>query len=143
MKNIFYILVLIAFGVTSCHDEPDWLGDNTETEGRHFPVIGTLSASETIVATGDMIELDMRFWSLDPIKETEVIEKLSTADEYNVVETIPYTFNFNEETQDEQLIINYTAPSVADTMVYQVGARVINENGLTRERVVDITVIPN
>lgn len=142
MKNIYFIALILTVLITACHDEPDWLGDNTTTEGNHFPVIGTLTASSTTVSSGGSIELDMRYWSLDPIRETALIEKAEGAADFTIVDTYPYTFNFNAETQDEQLIMTYIAPAVSDTSEYEVGARVINENGLTRERTVSITVLP-
>jgi len=142
MKNIYLILFAIAFLSVSCHDEPDWLGDNTTTEGRHFPVISTLEVDQTFVSSGDVVEVDVRFWSIDPIMETQLIEKADGASDFSIVQTVPYSFNFNEETQNEQLILNYTAPAVSDTTVYEIGARIVNENGLERVSTETITIIP-
>ena len=142
MKNIYFILIGCLVVLSSCYEEPDWLGDNATTEGKHFPVIGTLSVSESSVVSGNSVELDLRYWSFDPILETHLIEKADGASDFSIVDTYPYSFNFNEETQDEQLILVYTAPTVTDTVDYEIGARVVNENGLEKERTLSITIFP-
>lgn len=135
MKSILYIfslVVLFSVGLTSCYEQDDWLSDNTTTEGRHFPVIAeffVLNPQDSF-DVNDEIRLDLRYWSVDDI---EVINMYATPQggATMLVNSYPYSPNFQEDTQTDQLTMSYTVPSGVSGEV-RLDAEIVNQNGLVR-----------
>ena len=132
--NLFLFLSLMAFGLSSCYEEPDWLGDNVTTEGKHFPVIAGFDAPNgTDFKVGETAQLDLRYWSVDPIS---TIKLHATIDDVTTeVSSKSYTQNFQEDSQTDMMLFDYTIPDVAVGTAIRIDAEIINENGLTRNTV--------
>ncbi len=134
MKISFFLLSMLLIGFSSCYEEPDWLGDNSTTEGKNFPVIAgfDLETEGETFAEGSTIQLDLDFWSLDPIASIRLYEHIDGGDAVEVA-SFGYTPNFQDDSQTDELIMTYTIPTLpADTVQITLDAEVINENGLTR-----------
>lgn len=117
--------------LVSCYDEPDWLGDNTTSEGRNFPVIAGLSVTngETF-SSGETVNIDLDFWSDDPIDEIRLIEKIGGGE--RIFETFGYVENFQEDSQTDELLMDYIVPELTMDTTIILAVEIINENGLTR-----------
>lgn len=134
IKTCFFTLGLLAIGLSSCYEEPDWVGDNVTTEGKHFPVIAGfgLQTEGDYFKEGTTIQLDLDYWSLDPIAAIKLYERVDGGDPVEVA-SFGYTANFQEDSQTDEIIMPYTIPTLpADTVQIVLDAEVVNENGLTR-----------
>ncbi|GJM35230.1 MAG: hypothetical protein DHS20C18_42310 [Saprospiraceae bacterium] len=134
IKTCFFLLVLSGLTFSSCYKESDWLGDNTTTEGKHFPVIAgfELVTEGGPFSEGTSVQLDLDFWSLDAISSIKLYERVDGGDPVEVA-SFGYTANFQDDSQTDELIMSYTIPSLpADTVQITLDAEVVNENGLTR-----------
>lgn len=137
LKNIIYsILILGMVGLifSSCYKEPDWVGDNTTTEGKHFPVIAgvTLVTAGDFFQEGSTIQIDLDYWSLDDIATVKLYENVDGGGATEVSST-SHVSNFQEDSQTDEMILSYTIPTLpSDTVEIVLDVEVINVNGLTR-----------
>lgn len=136
------MLLLIAISMSSCYKQSDVLEDLVKTEGKHFPVIATFTteSGDRAFTSGKMINLDLRYWSVETIESvtfTEVIGELET-----VIATNPYQSNFSADSQTDKMIQAYTTPTVSEETSVTVRATVKNTNGLTKEKSLSLTIMP-
>ena len=84
--------ILIVLTLTSCYDEPDWLGDNTTPGIGSFPVAAFITGNEDSYDEGDLVEFQLQYWSDE---EMDVINVYSTigSGEQNLESTTPFTPN--------------------------------------------------
>lgn len=136
------ILAVLALGLTGCYEEPDRVGELVEPGRGHFPVISTLVVSNgSDFARGETATLDMRFFSDDPIENitlSSIIDGVETE-----VATFGYTPNFQEDSQTDQLLMDYVVPTdlAADITSVELKVVILNKNELTRERTVTINIV--
>ena len=133
MKNklIYIFCLVLTVSMTGCYDEPDWLGDNTTTEGKNFPVISGLSTTNgDIFKSNEVVNLDLDFWSDDDIAEIRLIEKIDGTE--RLVETYDYAPNFQEDSQTDELLMDYIVPPLTEETEIVLAVEIINENGLSR-----------
>ncbi|GLR15648.1 hypothetical protein [Portibacter lacus] len=136
LRNLAF-LFLIAFTVSSCYKESDWLGDNTTTEGKHFPVIAGITILDEMdtYPVGTNIQIDLDFWSLDEISTIKLYQTIGGG-ETTEVKSYPFVSNFQEDSQTDELIMDYQIPSITEESVsIRLDVEVINVNGLTRNSV--------
>ncbi len=126
----FSLFMLLTLFISSCYKEPDFIGDNSTTEGKHFPVIAGFKIVDKADSynQGEKVKVDLDFWSVDPIK---VINFHFRTDDTDVIAaTSPYVANFKEDSQTDELIMEFVVPSVSSTDTVTIDAEIINENGL-------------
>jgi len=127
----FSLFVLLALLISSCYKEPDFIGDNSKTEGKHFPVISGFNIIDKAdsYSQGEMVKVDLDFWSLDPIKEINFFFKIG--DSIVLAGNSNYIANFQEDSQSDELVMDLLVPAVDSVVEVTINAEVVNENGLT------------
>lgn len=135
MKYIQYtVLCLIGLSFMACYEQDNPIEDLYETDGRELPVIAEWGLVEdelpNVLETGTEITADLRYWSVPDVTEVRFIEVIG--DSESTIESRPYTQNFNEQSQTDQMVFSYTTPNVADTTSIILVAEVENADDLTR-----------
>lgn len=135
----YTLIVLTGFILTSCFGEDNFLTDNLEETGRSFPNITdvTILNSQSEYSEGDIIQIDVRFWSDDPVKQIILYDELND-DEGNSIQSIervssvPYDqASFSEDSQTDFVILEYEVPEItSDPTEIIFVIEVLNENGL-------------
>ena len=118
--------------MSSCYKEERWTEENTEVLG-YYPLIAAYSISPTGETTsGTELQLDLRFWCTDPIKEIIFYPELGGMALDSVI--VPYSqAAYSNVSLTDSILVSYTAPTVVDTTLSLViNAKVIAENGLSR-----------
>jgi hypothetical protein len=154
MKYIQYItLCLIGLSLVACYEQDNPIDDLYQTDGRELPAIAGWELVEEdlpdLFTPGTEITADLRYWSVPEVTEVRFIEVIG--DTESTVESRPYTLNFNEQSQTDQMVFSYTTPAVADTTTVTLVAEVENEDNLVRRTgtggsatrpSISITVVP-
>ena len=135
MKYIQYIAIcFLGLGLAACYDQDNPIQDLYETEGREYANIAEWGLSNEdlpdVLAPGTELAPDLRYSSVPEVTEVRFIEVIG--DTESTVESRPYTLNFNEETQTDQMVFSYTTPEVSDTTSITLVAEVENEDNLVR-----------
>jgi len=132
--NIFLSVCLLLL-LSGCFDEDNFLVDNIERTGQSFPVISNLEIinDQSSYSEGDIVQLDLRFWSEDPVANIVLSDSLINLSSQQEVSTFSYSqAAFSETSQTDSLIIDYTIPTVPnDTTEINLEVQVNNENGLS------------
>lgn len=136
----FIFLTAMTMVLSSCYSDDDWLDDNAESLG-NYPVISTFTAPDgTVVESGDVVTLDLRYFSTDPIASITFYEKYN--DEVNEVFTTGYEQNFDPESQTDKLIYEYTVPEFpVEVDQFTIEVVIVNENSLERSSSIDFEVL--
>jgi len=137
MKKLV-LFVAVGLVMMSCLEEDNWLEDNIEPTGNHYPTIADLDIRnpdpQGVYQAGETINLDLLFWSEDEV--SEIVLRDSVVNESAQQEYSRYSYSeakFFEETQTDSLGMEYTIPSVPnDPSQIHLQVEVINENGLSR-----------
>ena len=139
--SYFGALLLFTLALTGCYDEPDFLRDNVTIGRGYAPVIATFTSTNgTTFLEGDVAQLDLRYWSIDPIEEVVLYETIGSGARTRVA-AMPYQANFAEDSQTDKMLLTYTIPDVpADVTSILVEAEVVNENGLTKTSSIKLNV---
>lgn len=145
MKKLKYLkkytlIVLTGFMLTSCFGEDNFLTDNLEETGRSFPNITdvTILDSQSEYSEGDIIQIDVRFWSEDSVEQIILYDELKD-DEGSTIQAIEIATSaaydqasFSEESQTDFVILEYEVPDISsDPTEIILVIEVLNENGLT------------
>ena len=144
MKNIKLItfLFLTSLLVTSCYEETYWVDENVTSEGKHFPVISTLLVDNTpesgTFAEGESAQISVFYWSIDPIKELQLMQTVDSVE--TMVDVKPYASNFDDLKQTDKMTFSYLVPSGTTGTEIPLRIIVVNTNGLTRDKSTTITV---
>ena len=139
--KIFFVFLSLGLVFSSCYKEENWVDDNSQTEGKYYPVIQEVVRSGTdTIASGETVTLTVNYWSKDPIKSLEITETANGEDKSVLV--WDYVDSFNEEAYAEVTKLDYTAPSFADTTNVELTVTLLNENGLSRKESVKVVVLP-
>ena len=127
----FSFFVLLALVISSCYKEPDFIGDNSTTEGKHFPVISGFNVVDKADSynQGESVKVDLDFWSTDPIKEINFHYRIGDTDV--IAATSSYVANFQEDSQTDELVMEIAVPAVDSTVTVTIDAEILNENGLS------------
>lgn len=134
MKKLTLFLV-VGLLMISCMEEDNWLADNIEETGRHYPNISDfeIKNSQDEYAEGETVSLDLLFWSEDPIEE--IILRDSVVNESAQQVYSRYSSGeatFSEASQTDSLRIEYEIPTVPnDTTIINLEVEIMNENGLS------------
>lgn len=137
MKKLV-LFVAVGLLMISCLEEDNWLEDNIEPTGDHYPTIADFDVRnpdpQGEYQVGETINLDLLFWSEDEV--SEIVLRDSVVNESGQQEYSRYSYSeatYFEETQTDSLGMEYTIPSVPnDPSVIHLQVEVINENGLSR-----------
>jgi hypothetical protein len=136
-KYLFFSAVLMV-GMSSCYDEEYFLDENTTSDGRHFPVIQTVSP-EGNFNEGETINLVMQYWSQDPVDKHELYATVGSGSE-TLYSTTEYVYGYDSETGGEVVSLPYVIPAGASGQSISFRIIVINENELFRQKTTSIDV---
>ncbi len=138
MKNLILLLVT-AFLMISCMEEDNWLKDNMEETGRSYPNISDFEIvnEKDEYQEGETVELDLLFWSEDPVKEIVLKDSVVNQSSQQVYSKWGYEeASFSEASQTDSLRIEYTIPTVPnDPSDINLEVQVVNENGLSMNNI--------
>lgn len=137
----FFLFLFALLGFQSCYETPDWLEENTTPGLGNFPVIAAFSATNgTTFQAGETVNLDLRFWSVDPIQE--IVLSSTIGELTSEVASFGYTPNFDAESQTDKLLMDYNIPTSLDTSISEIilDIEIINENTLTRNRQITVAI---
>jgi hypothetical protein len=136
-----FVATICTLLLAGCYKESNWLDENTTKGAGNYPVIATFTSTNgKKFKAGQVVKLDLRYWSLDPIKEikfSSIIDGVTAP-----VSTLPYSANFAEDSQTDKLLFDYTVPSTPETVKkMKIEALITNENGLTRASTYEIELL--
>ena len=139
--KIFYkttICILLISALISCHEEPDFLGDNTRGLGS-FPVAAFITGNESTYDENDVVSFQLQFWSDE---EIDVINVYASIDEATptLESTSSFIPNFSEELGLHLLDLTYTVPTGTSGKTIEIEVEVVNKNTLTDTRSFSFTV---
>ncbi|MTI89437.1 MAG: hypothetical protein FH748_15885 [Balneolaceae bacterium] len=138
MKKTVLFLVM-AFLMASCLEEDNWLKDNMEETGRSYPNISDveIANSKAEYGEGEIVQLDLLFWSENPIKEIILKDSVVSQTAQQVYgKWGPDEAGFSASSQTDSLRIEYTVPVVPnDSSQINLEIEIVNENGLSMNNV--------
>ena len=133
VKSLFIGLLILFFA--GCLDEDNFLEDNITLTGRSFPNISDfhIVGDQDVYDEGETLQLDLRFFSEDPIDRIVLRDSLINLRAQEVAgEWSPDEASFSDSTQTQVLIMDYVVPDVPiDTTRINLEVEIINENGLS------------
>lgn len=138
-KNILKImagLFSMTLLMTACKkNAPDqWLQDNITIIGK-VPVIAsfTVKSPGTNVSSGGTVQLDLRYWSDDPIDKVNLRATVGTGAQ-QLVSATPYQKAYSSVSRTDSLLISYPVPSglAAGTSI-ALEVEVVNKNTLAKK----------
>ena len=146
-KNILTYLSAVTAVVllfSACKkDAPDqWLQDNIDIIGK-VPVVasfGVKPPQTTNVASGSTVQLDLRYWSDDPIDKINLRATVGAAAQ-QPVSTTPYQKAYSAVSKTDSLLLSYPVPSgltVGTAIALEVD--VVNKNALTKKAILNLKV---
>lgn len=127
------ICILLVSGLMSCHEEPDFLGDNTTSLG-NFPKIymNPLTPDQDSYKPGEVISTTLEFFSTSDIQEIRIYSEIDDG-EKKLENTFPYRPAFSEVKSQDTLVISYTVPELQESARITITAEIVNVNTLTDE----------
>lgn len=153
MKKLV-LFVAVGFLMMSCLKEDNWLKDNIEETGNRYPNISDFEIEnlKDEYDEGETVQLDLLFWSEDPIKEIVLRDSVVNESAQEVYSRYsPDEASFSEKSQTDSLRIEYEVPTVPnDPSQINLEVEIVNENGLSVTNVeadnfaagpIDITVV--
>ena len=140
-KLTYHILfgILILTTLTSCYDEPDWLGDNTTPGIGSFPVAAFITGNEESYDENGTVEFQLQYWSDEEIDVINVYSTVGSGDR-SLVSTTPFTPNYSVELDLHLLDLTYQVPTGTSGETISIEVEVVNKNTLTDSRSLDFTV---
>ena len=142
--QIYLPFLAIALVVTSCEEnDPDqWLKENIQIVGK-LPVIasfGVVAPQTTTVPAGSTVNLDLRYWSDDPVDKINLYATVGTGAKQTISSTT-YQPAFSNVSKTDSLRLPYTVPAgLASGTSIKVDAEVLNKNTLTKTSSVTLRV---
>jgi len=124
------------------NDADQWLKDNVTVIGK-VPVVASFTVKPpqtTTVVAGTSIQLDLRYWSDDPIDKINLRSAVGTGAQ-EVVSATPYQKAYSQISRTDSLLLTYPVPSglVTGTTI-AVEVEVVNKNMLTKKNVLNLKV---
>lgn len=133
--------LMLMFLLSSCYEEADWVADNAELSGKKFPTIASFSSTNgASFVANETVNLDIRYWSVDPIESIKVFEVLD--DVTTEIFSAPYVEAYSPISQMDSLLVSYPVPTLTECKTITLITRVINKNELSKEKSIDIEVCP-
>lgn len=138
--NSYSLLLLSVLVLTSCYSEDNWITDNLEETGRAYPNIAdvTILNNQNEYTEGDVIEIDVRFWSEDPVNDIKlyhILEDENGDELVGMTEVLSVDYSeatFSTETQTDVVVLEYEVPEITeDPTIINFIIEVENVNGLT------------
>ncbi len=142
-KILIGLLVMTVF-TTACKKEaPDqWLQDNITIIGK-VPVIASFTVkppASASVTPGSSLQLDLRYWSDEPIDKINLRAAVGAATS-ELVSTTPYQAAYSKVSRTDSLLIPYVVPTgLAVGTKISVEVEVVNKNTLTKKLILPLTV---
>lgn len=130
IKWLFALLLVVSVGLSSCYKESNWLADNAELTGNHFPIVSGTSLEADSYAVGDVVEVTCHYWSIDEVEKLELYASVDGADEA-LYSSTPYTHNYDPETRTDVATLDYVVPEGSAGSAITLRVVVVNANGLT------------
>lgn len=130
IKLLLALALVISVGLTSCYKESNWLADNAELTGNHFPIIQSTSIETENFAVGETVSVKCNYWSIDEVEKLELYASVDGADEA-LYSSTPYTHNYDPETRTDVAFLDYTIPDGSEGTEIVLRVVVVNTNGLT------------
>lgn len=146
-KNVLTYLSAVTAAIllfSACKkNAPDqWLQDNIDIIGK-VPVVASFAVKPpqtANVTSGSNVQLDLRYWSDDPIDKINLTAKVGVAAQ-QPVSTTPYQKAYSSASKTDSLLISYPVPSglaVGTAIVVEV--EVVNKNTLTKKATLNLKV---
>lgn len=146
-KNIltYSTLLFVSLALFSAckKDAPDqWLKDNIDIIGK-VPVIAGFTVKPpqtTNVAAGSTVQLDLRYWSDEPIDKINLRSTVGTGAQ-QTVSTTAYQKAYSQVSRTDSLLLPYPVPAglaVGTAIVMEV--EVVNKNTLTKKTTLSLKV---
>ena len=138
MKKLV-LFVAVGFLMMSCLKEDNWLEDNIKETGNQYPNISDFEIEnlKDEYTEGEIVQLDLLFWSEDPIEEIVLRDSVVNESAQQVYSRFsPDEASFSEASQTDSLRIQYQIPTVPnDPSQINLEVEIVNENGLTMTNV--------
>ena len=83
MINLKYLIVILVLliGLSSCYKESNWLADNAELTGNHYPIVQSTSIENDSYAVGETVGVTCHYWSIDEVEKLELYAAVDGANE--------------------------------------------------------------
>lgn len=145
-RNVILLATLIlTLILNACDREKDLIYSKVSDDRLPTIVANTNFVTPTIptagIAKGTALKIEFNFISADPIKEIQFYEKIGLTDSV-LIAKVPYQPAFSKLKNCDTLLFDYKAPTTAVTgtaIVFR--ARVVNQNGLTKDRLLPYKVL--
>jgi hypothetical protein len=109
--DIKYLIVLLVvfIGLSSCYKESNWLADNAELTGNHYPIIQSTSIENDTYSVGETVGVTCHYWSIDDVEKLDLYASVDGGDE-TLYSSKPYVHNYDPETRTDVENFNYVVP---------------------------------
>ncbi len=141
MKNILILMLgLMAMTFTSCYEEPDWISDNTTTEGKHYAQIQSVYVEDGATLTpGSTFNLMVDYWSIDDVDKLDLTQDILGVE--TLVSSTPYADHYDAEKNVQVMPLSYTIPADVEAGTdISLTVDVITTGGLVTSKSKTITV---
>lgn len=134
--NILLLAIASAVVLGSCKKpKPNqWLLDNVTIVG-HNPVIASFSIvapQTTAVASGSTVNLDLRYWSEDPIDSINLSSTVGAGGTKQLISTTTDQKAYSSVTRTDSLRMQYQVPAgLTSGTTITLEARIANKNRLS------------
>ena len=138
---VFFVLATL-FSACKKNAPDQWLKDNINVIGK-VPVIAGFTVKPpqtTNVTAGATVQLDLRYWSDDPIDKINLRAKVGAAAQVPV-STTPYQKAYSSISRTDSLLLSYPVPTglaVGTAIVLEV--EVLNKNALAKKTILNLKV---
>ena len=109
IKFLFVLLAIVAVGLSSCYKESNWLADNAELTGNHYPIIQSTSVENESYAVGETVEVKCHYWSIDEVEKLELFASINGGASA-LYSSTPYEHNYDPETRTDVAYLDYVVP---------------------------------
>lgn len=148
MKNkisklfIAAFIAMIVFSACKKNDPDQWLKDNITIIGK-VPVVAGFTVKPpqtTNVAAGTNVQLDLRYWSDDPIDKINLRSTVG-ANAQALVSTTPYQKAYSLVSRTDSLLLGYQVPGdLAKGTSVVMEIEVVNKNTLTKKATLTLKI---
>lgn len=138
---MFFVLATL-FSACKKNAPDQWLKDNINVIGK-VPVIAGFTVKPpqtTNVTAGATVQLDLRYWSDDPIDKINLRSTVGTGAQ-QTVSTTAYQKAYSQVSKTDSLLLAYPVPAglaVGTAIVMEV--EVVNKNTLTKKTTLSLKV---
>jgi len=135
MKNI-NIKILLAFilfssvAISSCYKESDWVAENADLSGKHYPIIQKTYLDAATYDVGATVIDTVLFWSIDEVEKLELYVSIDGGDE-ELYSSTPYSHNYFPASRTDVAALTYVVPDGTQGKSIILGVVVVAKNGLT------------